>query len=139
MTNKEILKQLVTAGEKATQGNMSQSHRADKDGMYNTETYTGDGEMVCLYGWYPKPYVDEHGRNCIATYRGDNAEFVTKAFNARPAIKEMLERLERLEDTAENLLIAIGMGWDLEGCADALRQALEGQEPVNETPKSLQV
>jgi hypothetical protein len=38
--------------------------------------------------------------------------------DAKPALPQTLR------DAAENLLIAIGMGWDLNGCAENLRAAL---------------
>ncbi len=33
--------------------------------------------------------------------------------------------VEELRDKAENLIIAIGMGWDLNGCVEALQAHLE--------------
>jgi hypothetical protein len=38
--------------------------------------------------------------------------------DAKPALPQALR------DAAENLLIAVGMGWDIEGCVDNLRDAL---------------
>jgi hypothetical protein len=46
--------------------------------------------------------------------------------DAKPALPQALR------DAAENLLIAVGMGWDIEGCVDNLRDALaqSDAEPV---------
>jgi hypothetical protein len=46
---------------------------------------------------------------------------------------------QTLRDAAENLLIAIGMGWDLDGCVENLRAALEQSdaEPVRVFAKAV--
>lgn len=37
-------------------------------------------------------------------------------------------RAGKMGEAGENLLIAIGMGWDLDGCVEVLRAALQGGE-----------
>jgi hypothetical protein len=43
--------------------------------------------------------------------------------------EEAVSRAERLEAALENLTIAIGMGWDLDGVLDVARAELKGEEP----------
>jgi hypothetical protein len=39
-------------------------------------------------------------------------------------LREVLTENERLRDSLENLIIAIGMGWDLDGVVDAAKATL---------------
>lgn len=48
------------------------------------------------------------------------------ALTTPPALQARVEALEKVKDRAENLVIAHGMGWDIDGCLDELRAAITG-------------
>ena len=71
---------------------------------------------------------------CHVLEDGKNAEEDARCISlAHPqAILELLERCERLEavrDAAENLCIAVGCGWDLDGVWAVLAERLDALSP----------
>lgn len=97
---------------KITPNKWYQSHREipnDEDGMYSTQVYTGDGEIIATVSWYPKPKVN----GVTGTYREDNAILIADAGNTTNSCgllpsellkqrDEMLEALKRIRKIADN-------------------------------------
>jgi len=62
----------------------------------------------------------------IATAHHDkgNGEANARLIAAAPELLEMARKAKALRDAAENVLIACGMGWDLDGVMDVLKREL---------------
>ena len=76
---------------KGTPGEWKQSHRQipnNKDGMYDTQVYTDDGETIATIHWYSKPPIIENNVKTIGSYRKENAKLIAAA-------PELLKQLQR--------------------------------------------
>ena len=52
-----------------------QAHRENEEGMYSTEVFTKDGQVICTLHWYPK----NEGNGVTSTYREANAKLISAA------------------------------------------------------------
>ena len=79
---------------KGTPGEWKQSHRQipnNKDGMYDTQVYTDDGETIATIHWYSKPPIIENNVKTIGSYRKENAKLIAAA-------PDLLEALQLVTD-----------------------------------------
>lgn len=81
------------------------------------------------YGDKLDAYILRNGHFTIGVRYGDEpSEYLSVYAHDRSKIEALLKKYDNpqsVRDAAENLLIAIGMGWDIDGCAENLRTALE--------------
>jgi len=63
-----------------------QAHRENEEGMYNTEVFTKDGQVICTLHWYPK----NEGNGVTSTYREANAKLISAAPCLLDALQELL-------------------------------------------------
>lgn len=69
-----------------TPGPWFQSHRENKEGMWNTQVYDAKGETIATLAWYPVP---QHN-GVIETSREANAHLIAAAPEMLEALKAML-------------------------------------------------
>lgn len=55
-------------------------------------------------------------------------EFYGETFHREANLDEWFGKLCAIQDAAENVLIAYGMGWDLDGVMDRLKTAIESAD-----------
>ena len=80
---------------KGTPGEWKQSHRQipnNKDGMYDTQVYTDDGETIATIHWYSKPPIIENNVKTIGSYRKENAKLIAAA----PELLELAMLVNRI-------------------------------------------
>lgn len=83
---------------KPTPGEWLYGHREGADGMWRTEVFSGDGEVIATLSWYPKP--TNYG--WIGTYREANARLIAEAgtvyYETGLTPRQLVERVGELEE-----------------------------------------
>lgn len=89
---------------KPTPGEWLYGHREGADGMWRTEVFSGDGEVIATLSWYPKPTND----GWIGTYREANARLIAEAgtvfHETQCTPRQLADRVKEMEEVVRALV-----------------------------------